>query len=330
VRRMLFKVRFLGLVFPALLVGMSPVAAQAAGGLGLGTAAGFAVLADSTGLTCTDSSVIGPVGVSSSGTAITSTRCKMQTQLATSAYADFLTAYNGFATVPPCNPSQILSGTLAGVTLAPGAYCFPAAATLTGTLTLSGTGPWIFEIGTSGTGALTATNFTVVGSNPCNATWWVRQAVTLKTSVFQGTILAGADITLTGTALAGRALATGAVTMTGSNVFGCTAGGTVAKHHCNQGVGNGPEGCDPGNSNHHNSSNDELGGTPGDPGRQGRKSSNAAATVTSTTTSATNSATSDATSKSSGHAVGGAAGSATNKAGNAVGKGKGKSNGKNK
>jgi hypothetical protein len=59
--------------------------------------------------------------------------------------------------------------------------------------------------------------------------------------------------------------------MTGSNVFGCTSAGTVAKHHCNQGVGNGPEGCDPGNSNQGNParSNDELGGTPGDPGRQG-------------------------------------------------------------
>jgi hypothetical protein len=111
----------------------------------------------------------------------------------------------------------------------------------------------------------------VVGSNPCNVTWWVRQAVTLTTSTFQGTILAGTDITLTGTTLTGRALATGAVTMTGSNIIGCTAGGKVAKHHCNQGVGNGPEGCDPGNSNQGNASrsNDELGGTPGHPGRQG-------------------------------------------------------------
>lgn len=250
------------------------MAAQASGGLGLGTAAGFAVLADSTGLTCTDSTVTGPVGVSSSSTAITSTRCKMQVQVASGAYADFLTTYNnykGLIASVGCPPAQTLSGTLAGATLGPGVYCFPAAATLTGTLTLTGTGPWTFEIGTGGTGALTATNFTVLGSNPCNATWWVSQAVTLTTSAFQGTILAGADITLTGTSLAGRALATGAVTMTGSNTFGCTATGTLGKRHCNQGVGNGPEGCDPGNSNQGDSSrsNDELGGTPGDPGRQG-------------------------------------------------------------
>jgi len=59
--------------------------------------------------------------------------------------------------------------------------------------------------------------------------------------------------------------------MTGSNIFGCSASGTVTGRHCNQGVGNGPEGCDPGNSNQGNParSNDELGGTPGNPGRKG-------------------------------------------------------------
>jgi len=34
-------------------------------------------------------------------------------------------------------------------------------------------------------------------------------------------------------------------------------------------VGNGSEGCDPGNSNHRHGSNDEDGGTPGNPGRKG-------------------------------------------------------------
>ena len=38
---------------------------------------------------------------------------------------------------------------------------------------------------------------------------------------------------------------------------------------CNQGVGNGPEGCDPGNSNNKRPSNDENGGRPGNPGRGG-------------------------------------------------------------
>jgi hypothetical protein len=256
---------------------MAAAGASPKAGGGLGAAAGFAVLADGTGLTCTGSTVTGPVGVSSSSTAITQTGCTLKVQVAPGAYAGFISRYQAIAgSLTPCT---VLTGTLAGVSLGAGTYCFDAAATLTGTLTLTGTGPWLFEIGTSGTGALTATDFTVVGSNPCNATWWVRNDVTFTDSALQGTILGGGDITLTRTSLTGRALATGAVTMTGSNIVGCTAGGKVAKHHgnqgkhhCNQGVGNGPEGCDPGNSNQGdpNRSNDELGGTPGHPGRQGR------------------------------------------------------------
>ena len=247
------------------------MAAQASGGLG--SAAGFAVLAK-TAVTCTDGNITGLVGVASSSTAITKTRCHMQTQVAPGAYADFRALYTGIAgSLTPCT---VLTGTLAGQSLGAGTYCFPAAAALTGTLTLMGTGPWLFEIGTTG-GALSATNFTVVGSNPCNAMWWVQADVTTTDSMFQGTILGGGDITLTRTSLDGRAFATGAVSMTGGSVFGCAAGTghdkdkdkDKDKQHCNQGVGNGPEGCDPGNSNHRHTSNDELGGTPGDPGRQG-------------------------------------------------------------
>jgi hypothetical protein len=46
---------------------------------------------------------------------------------------------------------------------------------------------------------------------------------------------------------------------------------TNQRQNCNQGVGNGPEGCDPGNSNRNQPSNDEgAGAAPGSPGRQGR------------------------------------------------------------
>ncbi|MBD1845334.1 S-layer homology domain-containing protein [Cyanobacteria bacterium FACHB-63] len=37
----------------------------------------------------------------------------------------------------------------------------------------------------------------------------------------------------------------------------------MGKQHCNQGIGNGSEGCDPGNSRPHGGSNDEAGRTPG-------------------------------------------------------------------
>ena len=269
-RRVVFKVRFLSLVVFAVLAGVWPMAAQAAvvGAPNLGPAADFAVLAG-TALTCTDSNVAGPVGVAFS-TAFASTRCKMQVQVAPGPWGNFRAAYTTIADSLGC-PSDHTYSTLAGLFLAPGTYCVAAAATMTGgTLTLTGTGFYLFEIGTGG-GALTGTSFTVVGGDPCNTFWWVHDAVTLTTSTFEGTILGGGAITLAGTSLAGRAFATGAVTMTGSNIFGCNAAGTIARHGCNQGVGNGPEGCDPGNSNQGNPSrsNDELGGTPGNPGRKG-------------------------------------------------------------
>lgn len=188
---------------------------------------------------------------------------------------DFNTAYSALAG-QSCD--QFLTGTLAGVTLAPGVYCFSAAATVTGTLALSGpsNGTWLFKVGTSGTGALTGTNFSVAladGATTCNVTWWVAEATTMTTSDFKGTVLAGAAITTTGGTFEGRALARAAVTLTDANLTGCQGGsiGGTVKAKCHQGVGNGPEGCDPGKSNQGNParSNDETGGTQGNPGRKG-------------------------------------------------------------
>ena len=90
-------------------------------------------------------------------------------------------------------------------------------------------------------------------------------------SAFQGTILAGAAITITGGTFNGDALAQAAVTMTDTTATGCEQSSHPVRNRCNQGVGNGPENCDPGNSNQGDPSrsNDELGGTPGDPGRMG-------------------------------------------------------------
>jgi hypothetical protein len=262
-----------GLLFVVLMmfVGALPVAA-ASKAPGPGAAAGYAVLADGTGLTCTRSTVVGPVGVSSSTTPITLTApdCAFPVTVAPGAYNAFRTDYAWIA--GHLTPCHVLTGTLAGVSLAPGTYCFDAAAVLTGTLTLTGSGPWTFEIGAGATGgALTANSFTVLSSNPCNAIWWVQADVTMTTSNFVGTILGGGDITLTSTSLFGRVWATGAITMTDSSISGCIGSGTPVRAHCNQGVGNGPEGCDPGNSDNKNTSNDELGGTPGHPGRQGPK-----------------------------------------------------------
>lgn len=251
-----------------------------------GASSGFAVLGNQA-VTCTSPGTItGDVGtfqgpptgsITNTGCVITGT-LDVGNAAAKAAYSAFHTAYTADS-IMACG--TVLTGTLAGVNLAPGTYCFDAAATLTGTLTLNGAGTYLFKIGTGGTGALTGTNFTVAlsnGATACNVTWWVSQAATMTTSAFEGNILAGAAITLTGGTFNGNAWAgasgVGDVTITGTAVVGCpstTGRKGHRKHHeaCNQGVGNGPEGCDPGHSDRHNPSNDENGGTPGDPGRQG-------------------------------------------------------------
>jgi hypothetical protein len=253
----------------------------------LGAASSFAILSAAPGglgaVTCTNTppptTIIGDVG-SSGGPAsvVNTTGCTITgaiiAPVSAQVLADFNSAYDALAD-QSCD--QFLTGTLAGVTLTPGVYCFAAAAVLTGTLTLDGPsdGTWLFKIGTSGTGALTGTNFNVVmtSGDPCNVAWWVAEAATMTTQNFVGTILAGAAITLTsgaGGTFNGRALAKAAVTITGGTLTGCTGSsvGSTAKAKCNQGVGNGPEGCDPGNSNNRNPSNDENGGKPGKPGRK--------------------------------------------------------------
>jgi hypothetical protein len=178
-----------------------------------------------------------------------------------------------------------MPGNLANQDLAPGVYCVDAVAKA-GTLTLTGpsNGVWIFLVN----GALTGTNFSVVmagGAQACNVNWWVAQAATMTTSNFQGTILAGADITVTGGTFNGDALAggagttavpTGAVTLTtGAVVAGCAATATVPgdnqchqPKHCKQG---GREDCDRGDSNHDDDdrSTGERGGKSGHPGRKG-------------------------------------------------------------
>lgn len=197
-----------------------------------GTSGSFAVLAN-TAVACTDATIIGDVGVSP-GTAIVQTNCPVTGALhpndaaATQAYADFLVAYDAVAALP-CD--QVLT-TLDGLTLAPGVYCFDAAATSTGgVLTLDGpaTGSWIFKVGTLGTGALTGTGFSVVtpaGTPPAcsNVTWWTAQAVTLTDSQFVGNVLAGAAVTLTRGTFAGNADSKAGVTITGDAVTGCTLG----------------------------------------------------------------------------------------------------------
>ncbi len=273
----------------ALLVGASPAWAQVT----LGKASGFAVLSAAPGgggaVTCTDSTINGDVGSSGAPASVTQNNCTINgaivAPVSAQVVSDFNKAYGKYTDANfPCTGMLDTAYTGVTVTLTPGVYCNTAAVTFTdSTLILKGdaNAVWIFRIGTGGTGALTGTNFTVVmedGGEPCNVTWWVAEAVTMTTSGFQGTILAGAAITMSGLAgsagsiapFNGNALAKAAVTLTDVTVNGCTGGsrGGKSRSACNQGIGNGPEGCDPGKStlDPFRRSNDELGGAPRDPG----------------------------------------------------------------
>jgi hypothetical protein len=247
----------------------------------LGTASGFAVLSAAPNgggaVTCTDSAISGDVGSSGAAASVVTTRCKISgaivAPVSTQVVSDFNAAYDALAPKDG-DVCPIITGTLAATALNPGVYCVSGEAK-TGVLTLTGSpsATWTFKVAP---GAFTGTGFTVLmagGAEACNVTWWVDAETTMTDSNLKGTVLSGAAITFTGGSFNGNALAKAAVTLTGVAATGCTNGisNPPAKQKCNQGVGNGPEACDPGNSNQGNPfrSNDELGGTPGNPGRKG-------------------------------------------------------------
>ena len=283
------------LAMSMLMIG-GPTANAAAPGPSLGIADSFAILSAADGgggaVTCVGPATInGNVGSSGVITPGTCTITGSQTApVSAGVVAAFDKAYAALGLVPCTQTITQAAYTSTTLSLGSGVICFPNGVTFTDTtLTLTGSGPWLFEIGTTATGnsgALTGTNLRMVmpaGANPCDVTWWVRAAASLTTdndangTTFFGTILAGAAITVIGATIGtfnGRALAKAAVSITGGTFTGCTGGslgGGNGKAKCNQGVGNGPEGCDPGNSNQGDKSrsNDELGGTPGNPGRKG-------------------------------------------------------------
>ena len=273
---------------------LSSLSNSQSSGPSLGAAANFAILsaADNHGgaVTCVFSppatTIVGDVG--SSGV-ITPGACTITGAQVAPVSASVVSAFDAaYAALAREHCTQTITQeafTDATLSVHSGVICFPNEVTFTRTtLTLTGNGPWLFIVGGSGigSGALTGTNFNVVlptGANPCDVTWWVRAGATMTTSNaagthFIGTILAGAAITVTGATIGtfnGRALAKAAVSITGGTFTGCTGGSLGGKGKCNQGVGNGPELCDPGNSNQGdpNRSNDELGGVPGNPGRKG-------------------------------------------------------------
>ena len=206
-------------------VAPNQVNAQDAVSPGLGTAASFAVLANTTVTNTGPSVVNGDLGVSG-GTAVTgfppgvvllpgtihagdAAAIAAQTD-ATAAYLDL---QSQGCTTTLTNPE------LSGLTLTPGVYCFETDhAQLNGSLTLSSAPGGVFVFKTRST-LITGSNASVTvtgGASTCDVWWQVGSSATLGTNTsFVGNILALASITLTtGADVVGRTLAqTAAVTL---------------------------------------------------------------------------------------------------------------------
>ena len=216
--------------FAAFLCGSSPALAQT-----LGTATSFAVLGGSTVTnTNTPTIITGDLGVSP-GSAVTGFppgiviggTIHAADAVALQAQNDVTTAYN-FLAGQACN-TNLTGQDLGGLTLTPGVYCFSSSAQLTGTLTLSGAGIYIFQIVSTLTTASGSSVALTNGASACNVWWQVGSSATLGTTTsLRGNILAFTSITLnTGASVSGRALARfGAVTLDNNTVSVCAAAPT--------------------------------------------------------------------------------------------------------
>jgi hypothetical protein len=228
-----------------------PTTAFASTAPGLGTAKSYAVLAGTPNITNTGPSVIsGNVGISPAKSVIglggppngTVTNGSIQAGAAAAGPKSDLTTAYGVAKSSPCNFNET-GINLGGKTLTPGTYCQTTAPTLTGILTLSGNGVFIFQAGSTLVTAPGSVVRLTNGANPCNVFWQVSSSATLNTTTtFVGTIMALTDIHLmTGASITGRALArNGAVTLDTNRITvpaGCTGSGPPVPP---TGAGSGP------------------------------------------------------------------------------------------
>jgi Ice-binding-like len=209
----------------ALVILIWPATAFAATDPGLRTAGKFAVLAGSTitaALPNGPSWVSGSIGVSP-GSAVTGFPPSLQSgaqhladAVALQAQSDLTGAYTRAANAP-CPATHNLTGVnLGSKTLVPGVYCQTTAPTLTGTLTLNGSGVYIFQIGSTLVTATGARVSLIGGAQPCDIFWQVATSATLfPSTAFVGNIMANVSIAMqTSATLEGRALArTAAVTL---------------------------------------------------------------------------------------------------------------------
>ena len=166
----------LGLAAPAkVLAATSPTLVGAAGYSVLGGAA----------VTCTGSTTTtGAVGVSP-GSSITGfpSPCtagggtQNNNASAIAAQADSLTAFGTLDQT--CDHSYGAQNLTLLSPLAPGVYCSTSSFTLSGNLTLSGSGVWIFKTVST---LITSPGSSVTGGDPCNVWWRIGSSATLDTT----------------------------------------------------------------------------------------------------------------------------------------------------
>ena len=147
--------------------------------------------------------------------------------IALQAQTDALAAWNVYKNLAP---GTILTQ-LAGQVLTAGTYTASSTLDLSvgGTLTLSGPGNFIFQVGSALTINVGATVLLTNGALANNVFWQVGSSATIGTSaVMVGDVVALASVSLgTGASLAGRAIGlTGAVTLLG-NAVTIAAGGVI-------------------------------------------------------------------------------------------------------
>jgi hypothetical protein len=220
----------------ALVLLIWPATALAATDPLLGTAGNFAVLSGA-GMTNTGPSwITGAIGAASAGITGFPPGTAGPQHIGDSAFltaeTDLVGTYNRAAGEP--TTTDYSNQNLGGLTLGPGVYNQSTAPTLTGTLTLSGGGVYIFKIGSTLVTASGARVSLINGAQPCDIFWQVGSSATIATSTtFVGNIMAKAQIAMqTGATLNGRALAeTAAVTLDTNRIIqpsGCVGSFTTS------------------------------------------------------------------------------------------------------
>jgi len=224
--------------FTAFLLASAPALAQV-----LGTASDFAVLGATPNVTNTGPTIVsGNVGVYPAasitgfppGSIVAGTGfLHLADAVAQQAQADNLTAFGTLtagvgAALGPALDDVSRCGSIGCTPLVPGIYDVTGGADLTGTLTLSGGGTYIFRTNSLTTASGPGASVVVMNSgSPCDVWWTSAASVSIGTgSVMAGNILAHTSITIgTGASLAGRALAyTGTVTMASNSITACSGG----------------------------------------------------------------------------------------------------------